>query len=667
METEKKEKRLSAEMLSKLYRKEEAHPVASTFVLAFLVTLAVETASRHSLFKGFGFLFTHPFCFFINMMIVLVPLSLAFFFQKRLFFLAVSAVCWLAPGLINAVVLSFRNTPFGVSDILLLPSVFSVIHVYLGLWQILLAAALFLLTVAALVVLFLKARKHAVSYRLAAAFFAAAVAAAAGSYSLTVIGHKEERAATFANIRDAYDRYGFIYCFCTSAFDRGIVKPGFYSKASVNWLMKTLKDVPTPEVLPNIIMVQLESFFDVSYLDDVTCGENPIPNFTDLKEHFSTGFLTVPSVGAGTANTEFEVLSGMSLDFFGMGEYPYNTILQEAACETVATDLKSLGYTAHAIHNNTGTFYNRNKVFAQLGFDTFTPLEFMQNVEYNPIGWARDKVLTDEILKALNDTSGVDFVFAITVQGHGKYQQGADSEEMADLGITWADEEQDNETFTYYVSQLRETDAFIGELVKTLEHRSEPTVLVFYGDHLPGFQIGAEQLENGDIFQTEYVIWDNFGLPVKKKDLSAYQLSAEVLGRLGIGSGLLTRYHQQTADSEDYLDGLRLLEYDMLYGEAYCYGGRNPYMASQLKMGITPITISNAVWEDGVLQVNGANFTQWSCIAIDGTALETTWVDDKTLTAELSELPETGSVITVQQNTPSQVTLSESVGVFLDD
>ena len=666
MQTESIEKgplrRLAARPVAAL----DQHPVLFVLVLAFAVTLAVEMASRHSLWQGIVFLFAHPINIAANMAIVLVTLAIGLFFRKRVFFIAFFTVFWLGLGITNAIVLVFRVTPFGAIDIALLPSVSSVITVYLDFWQILLIIAMIALAVAALAVTFIKSPKSVPSYRSAALVLLASTAAAIGTYSLTVVGHEEARSELFSNISNAYREYGFVYCFCTGAVDQGIDEPDFYSPDSVNRLLADLEDVPDAGLRPNIIMVQLESFFDVGYLTDVTYDENPIPVFTSLKENYSSGFLTVPSVGAGTANTEFEVLSGMSMGFFGMGEYPYKTILREEACETIATDLKELGYTAHAIHNNAGTFYGRDEVFAHLGFDTFTSIEFMENVAYNPIGWARDAVLTEEILKALDSTQEQNFVFAITVQGHGKYQRGADSGELEDLNVSWEDHAGESEALAYYMSQLRETDAFIGELVAALELRAEPTVLVLYGDHLPSFNIGAEQLANGDIFETEYVIWNNLGLPAEDKDLSAYQLSAEVLRQLGMSGGILSKYHQQRSGSEGYMDGLNLLAYDMLYGNFYCYGGENPYTASDLQMGVTPVVISDVVWADGMLTVYGEHFTQWSCAAVDGEELDTVFVDAGTLTAELKEPPEDGAVITVRQNAASSVTLSESEGLNWD-
>ncbi len=656
-----------------LGRELDSHPVIYTVCLAFAVTLVIEMASRHSVWRGVVFLFTHPLNYLTGMLIVLSTLSLAHLFKKRTFFLALISGVWLIFGLVNAVMLFFRVTPFGTFDFTLLPSVFTIFPTYLEVWQMVLIALGILCIPALFVLVYVRSRKTPVNFRVTGVLIAGSVLLAVGAYSLTVVGHEDTRDETFSNIAEAYNTYGFVYCFTTGAVDRGVSKPEYYSRPSVNWLVGNLEETENAPGRPNIIMVQLESFFDVSYLDDVEYDENPIPNFTRLKDSCTSGFLIVPSVGAGTANTEFEVLSGMSLDFFGMGEYPYKTILREEACETVARDLATLGYTSTAIHNNTGTFYGRNEVFAQLGFDYFVPIEYMDNVDYNPIGWCRDEILTGEIIKALDATQGRDFVFTITVQGHGKYQRGVDSEDMEKLDVTWATDPEEEGALAYYMSQLRETDEFIGELVDALTRRAEPTVLVLYGDHLPSFSIGSEQLKNGDIFETEYVIWSNFVLPEDDENLYAYQLYSKVLEDLELSPGLLTRYHQQMWGTEDYMEGLELLEHDMLYGEFYCYGGSNPYTATDLRMGVEPVVITGWKVDGDLLHVYGRNFTDWSVIAIDGKSLETLRAGKNELTAPAEELldPDAfekgGRVITVRQVTSEGFTLGESVGVRVDN
>ena len=168
--------------------------------------------------------------------------------------------------------------------------------------------------------------------------------------------------------------------------------------------------------------LQLESFFDPTLVNYLNISEDPIPTFRKLMKEYSSGYYKVPSVGAGTANTEFESITGMSMHYFGPGEYPYKSILRETTCESAPYVLKNLGYTTHAVHNNEANFYGRRSIFPNLGFDTFTSEEYMaRENEKNPNGWVKDEVLTDEILKCLDSTEGPDYVYTISVQGHGAY------------------------------------------------------------------------------------------------------------------------------------------------------------------------------------------------------------------------------------------------------
>ncbi len=647
-ETIKKALRRALERLRTFYRD---RPMVFTAALSLTLTLALETLGRHSLLGALGFLLVHPVHFLANAAIVLATLSVSFLFKRRNFLLGLLTALWLILGVINAIVLCFRITPLGASDMLMIPSAYSIARLYLDVWMIVALCVALLAGLVWLIRAFVRSSRRQPDYKRAAAFVLASAALAGGLYGATVWGKDEERTEAYRNLIDANDHYGFVYCLSTGLLDRGIGQPKVYSPEEVKRVTRRLApEGEAPDVLPDIIMVQLESFFDVDYLDDVTYDEDPIPVFRSLEKDHASGLLTVPSVGAGTANTEFEVLSGMSLDFFGMGEYPYMTVLQEKTCETVAADLKKLGYTAHAFHNNTGAFYSRNVVFSQLGFDTYTSLEFMNDVEYNPIGWAKDKALLEPMLQVLDQAEGPVFEFAITVQGHGKYQRGVDSVDLEKLDITWADDEQDEDALAYYLSQLKETDEFIDQLLTALLVRDRPTVLVLYGDHLPNFDIGSEQLKNGDIFQTEYVIWDNMGLSAEHMDLEAYQLSAHVLERLGISGGLLSRYHQQMRGRADYERGLELLEYDMLYGDQYCFGKSDPYPPSPMKMGLTPLTVGTASWSDGTLTVTGTGYTPWSRISLDGDETQAVLSADRTaLTVEMDEPPEPGAVLTVRQ------------------
>jgi hypothetical protein len=226
------------------------------------------------------------------------------------------------------------------------------------------------------------------------------------------------------------------------------------------------------------------------------------------------------------------------------------------------------------------------------------------------------------------------------------------------IDTTVFDDDDLEAAFEYYVSQISEMDDFMSALVDMLTERGEPTVLVLYGDHLPNFDIGAEELENGDIFQTEYVIWDNIGLSQEDEDLSSFQLSSKIFGLLGMNDGILTKLHQSRYEmSEDeYISDLEMLEYDMLYGSYFCYGGENPYTPTDIQMGSVPITISDVEWRDGELYVYGDGFTQWSEILLDGDRLDTELLDYNTLRAAVKSWE--GEPVAVQQRSTNTVVLS---------
>ena len=475
----------------------------------------------------------------------------------------------------------------------------------------------------------------------------------------------------FANLPDAYADNGFVYCFTRSLFDRGISKPDTYDEDTVDNILEDMKKQKTNEVeeKPNIIFIQLESFMDLKRMQGVTYSEEPTPVYSSLRKTCPGGFLKVPSVGAGTANTEFEILTGMTLDYFGAGEYPYKTVLQDETCESMAYNLRELGYRTGVLHNNTGSFYSRNKVFANLGFDYFVSSEYMENLSYNPIGWAKDKVLTGQIQHILKTTSEPDLIYTITVQDHGKYPTELLEEPHIKVsGFAPEDEERQN-AFTYYVNQCHETDAFLGSLIATLNAFEEPVVLVLYGDHLPNLDITEDELASGNLFQTEYVIWSNkkmledYELSKKNENLYAYQLSAHVLKLFGMNNGLLTKFHQMYHNYDNYKSNLKILQYDMLYGKKEVYDGLSPYEPTDLQMGFDPIRITDVSSVGGSVYVMGKNFTESSFVFIDGKKQDTVFLNENTLMVSDKEL-EGGEEVYVAQLTEVSAQLS-STEVFI--
>ena len=641
----------------------------NNYLISVLLILVIEVLARHSLTDGIRFVWDHPFLILLSAAILTAFYALALLVPKRNFVWLCITVVIVGLAVTNSILLCFRITPLAATDIALLTSVFEIMGIYLTVWQIILLVLLVLVVIAGLIYLGIRMKKQV--YHPLLAVCNAVISILAVVLMIHIGDARGWLQTEFANLPDAYADNGFVYCFTRSLFDRGISKPDTYDEDTVDNILEDMKKQKTNEVeeKPNIIFIQLESFMNLKRMQGVTYSEEPTPVYSSLRKTCPGGFLKVPSVGAGTANTEFEILTGMTLDYFGAGEYPYKTVLQDETCESMAYNLRELGYRTGVLHNNTGSFYSRNKVFANLGFDYFVSSEYMENLSYNPIGWAKDKVLTGQIQHILKATSEPDLIYTITVQDHGKYPtELLENPHIKVSGFAPEDEGRQN-AFTYYVNQCHETDAFLGSLIATLNAFEEPVVLVLYGDHLPNLDITEEELASGNLFQTEYVIWSNkkmledYELSKKNENLYAYQLSAHVLKLFGMNNGLLTKFHQMYHNYDNYKSNLKILQYDMLYGKKEVYDGLSPYEPTDLQMGFDPIRITDVSSVGGSVYVMGKNFTESSFVFIDGKKQDTVFLNENTLMVSDKEL-EGGEEVYVAQLTEVSAQLS-STEVFI--
>ena len=432
-----------------IYRKGIVQWITVSFVLVFVI----EVLSKKSLSKTILFLCENPLVFLYNVAILMVPIGISFLFRRRYFVMSVLSTIIFIMGIANCVILCNRVTPFVPTDLLLIGDALKIADNYLS-WVFVVALILGItLVVFLLIQLWRKIPKTEYQIPLVKRirFLITMV-------FIVLIYNQVGRMSglipkNFTNIAEAYQNYGFVCCFTYGVFDTGISKPSGYNEERVGEIMdeveaeiqdntndtthlETVEDTKESQTeqqtetiesqtetveetmveekkAPNIIFIQLESFFDLTEMNLFETSQDPIPYFHKLMKQYTSGYLTVPVIGAGTANTEFEVITGMNLDFFGPGEYPYKTVLKTSTCESMCYNVKPLGYATHAIHNNTGTFYGRNKVFPQLGFDTFTSVEYMDDIEYNENGWVKDKVLIQSILDNLDSTEESDLIYAI--------------------------------------------------------------------------------------------------------------------------------------------------------------------------------------------------------------------------------------------------------------
>lgn len=622
-------------------------------LLAAVVNFAIEAISRHSVTAAWTYLVQSPWTFLYNTYLIFMTYLVVYLVRRRTFVRTIISVIWLGLGIANGYLLSVRVTPFGAQDLKVLNDGLSLIDKYLTSWD-------GILIVVGIVSVF---TGIGLTWRYGGKYegkINRILAVAALVLTFATVGKVTDWAIRervlsnyFGNIAFAYQDYGFPYCFSAGLFNTGISQPNNYTKEVMDQITHNgaISETTTSRTeMPNIIFVQLESFFDTDEVEFFTTSQDPIPNFHKLMKNYSSGYFKVPSIGAGTANTEFEVLTGMNLRYFGPGEYPYKTILKNNETESAATALKALGYGAHALHNNGGNFYSRADVFNNIGFDSYTSKEFMNILQVTENGWAKDDILLQHILNAMDDTEQQDFVFAITVQGHGDYPEEKVLKDPL-IKVEGIEDEGRTNAWEYYVNQLYETDIFIGNLIQALEERDEPTVLVLYGDHLPTMGLEAKDLKNRYLYNTNYVVWDNIGLKKVNRNIPSYQIMAEVLERLDIHSGTVFNYHQERRKTKEYLLDLELLQYDMLYGKQYVYEGRDNNLIDDgpMQMGILDVELKDLVfYSKGSCSLYGENFTAYSKVYVNGEKQSATFLTNQRIDLEESKIQE-GDIVEVCQ------------------
>ena len=624
------------------------------FLLACVINFLIELISRLSFFEAWNYMVGTPLVFLYNAFLIFATFSIVYLVRRRVFARILLSVFWLFLGTCNGYLLTKRVTPFNAQDLKELSDALELTGNYFNTFELI----MIIIGVVALIfwIVSMWRRGGQFTGKMHRIIALGGVIVSFGACALLTDAAIDRRVISnyFGNIAFAYEDYGFPYCFSASLFNTGINEPSGYSEETMaeisnNGEIMKSETGRSEDELPNIIFVQLESFFDPTEVEWLRFSEDPIPNLRKLFSEYSTGYFKVPSVGAGTANTEFEVLTGMSMRFFGPGEYPYKTYAKTKVLESAASALTSLGYGAEALHNNGGNFYSRAQVFNNMGFDHYTSKEFMNILQTTPKGWATDDILVPNIMESMDTTEGQDFVFTISVQGHGDYPTEP-TLENPEIIVSGVEDEGKRNAWEYYVNEVYEMDKFVGQLIDAVESRNEPSVIVFYGDHLPTMDLESSDLKSKYLYNTNYVIWDSIGLEKKDGNIASYQIMADVFERLDIHSGTVFNYHQQRQSTKNYLADLELLQYDIMYGEQYVYEESGaPITEGHMVMGVKDAEITEVVSQlDGSYSIYGSNFTKQSKVYINGEKQDTKFLNNTRLELEESELNEGDTVMVAQ-------------------
>lgn len=298
-------------------------------------------------------------------------------------------------------------------------------------------------------------------------------------------------------------------------------------------------DLPPASTRPDIIVLQSEAFFDPARMRGMESTQW-VPQLQALQSRHPHGELHVPAYGGLTTRTEFEVLTGMSLQAFPGTQYPYQQLVMHPL-HSLPQWLRDSGYQTAAIHPNGARFYRRHKVLPLLGFERFhAGDEFIEAERYG--FYPADAALSRRI-RELAEAEGPQFLFGISIENHGPWtpDRPLSRETLKAIPVPAGLDSESADELRRYLHHLQRADAELGRLAEWVLQRETPTVLLFYGDHLPGLNRVFESLGFVDglhpVQQT--VPWLMICRPEvcprapRDTELSSHELGAVLLASLG--------------------------------------------------------------------------------------------------------------------------------------
>lgn len=358
----------------------------------------------------------------------------------------------------------------------------------------------------------------------------------------------------------------------------------------------TSRSPVSPLQKPNVIVIMSESYWDLTKLNGITFSKDIAENV----HKYQKGQLAPPAIGGGTANTEFEALTGMSLYFMSPGIIAYNAYLRTET-PSVASIFKNNGYTTTAIHPNGGWFYNRDKVYNYFGFEKFYDIESFDMETQTKGPHISDYALVDKVLETLNSSDKPAFIFAVSMQNHDPYNDKYTSFDV-NIESNQLNASQKN-IVSGYAQGLYDADQSLGKLIETLEKSDKPTLVYFFGDHAPRLgslddyyniynNLGVKEAVKAEqgigelkYYTTPLATWSNFrDMRSFSNVISPSHLSYEMLKDAGVDypsylniiPQLESKYpimhlkNMELVNPEDELvKDYRLIQYDLLFGNKY--------------------------------------------------------------------------------------------------
>lgn len=436
-----------------------------------------------------------------------------------------------------------------------------------------------------------------------------------------------------------------------------------YSSEMVAGIMKmnapSTKNVGASTAKPNIIVVLSESLWDVTQIPGVTFNKDPLPNLHALQKQYSSGTMLSPQFGGGTANVEFEVLTGNTMRFLPQGSVPYNQYISKQV-DSIASITARQGYTSTAVSPFHSWYYKSSDVYRNFGFHNYISLEYFAPNYEGP--YIADNEVGKVIINATSRTSGPDFVFANTMENHFHYFPGKFTENS--FQITSNVPAETKGLLETYARGANDADRMLQQLVEHYNSIDEPTIIVYFGDHLPSLGDEYKAFKESKyitgesdpdflnkMYRVPLLIWNNY-LPEQPREtlnMSPLFVSPYVLNMAKLPGSYYTdylyslfkkipvippkNYYDKFAIKEADLKPYETLQYDILFGDQHAYKDRQlSIIDKDFYLGLGPIKIDTVTpqqpssasneWQAGI---SGQNMPAGSILFINGKKTSITW------------------------------------------
>lgn len=551
----------------------------------------------------------------------------AFAGSKRASFLVVNTVMFLL-SVTNHYVLAYRGTPFQPIDLLYVSTAATVVGGYEFALdqQVLSSTVMFALITVCACKLEAKPQKpqkrwKKIYYRICAGVMSLFIL---GSYFVSDTWVDMGIKPQFFNQARGYKIFGVPMSFFMNSRYLTVREPSGYDADEINDIVNRIladdnqygESTGDNQTLPNIICIMNETLADLSVLGEIKTNKDFMPYLRNLKENTIRGDLYVPVIGAGTSNTEFEFLTGVSTAFLPTGSNAFSLYIKRGL-PNIATTLMKQNYSSVAFHPYYKNNWNRVSVYEHFGFTSYWGIEdildesIVSLMKKGADSKTLDKMLAEtypdeEILLRQYVSDAYDykrvvemfeqrpagqpfFMFNVTMQNHGGYTDAHDNFEQE---IYLVDSEGEPITeypkTNQYLSLIYESDKAIAELIAYFSEQEEPTIICIFGDHQPTIEdefvaktLGTEHIYGLTTEQTQsryctpFYIWANYDIEEKVVDgISANYLSSYLMDAIGIKTPTLNRYLLSLSEVLPVIDSVGYIDAN---GNYYTYDEESMY------------------------------------------------------------------------------------------